>query len=327
MSGGTNGPLIYDGTPYQFAVKTLSQLRTKLMIRLGFAAQLAAPPSGMTELLNDFCQSAQELMYERYSPLRNQIWWPIDVSQGNRHYDIPSISTGSLTDVAFNNNDPAVDTVVRLSGSFINDGFTPGMVVSISGSSLNDQLSFVVADVTALTLTTTTAGGLVTEAAGTAVVLNTITYKALDMRRISEQWILDGSSWIEMSEGIPVARFNETGQGYPQNYEWTDHLEIWPEPDKSYVIYVKGHFGLFPFEADTDVTTIDWQLVFLNALADAKSHYGQKDAGVYYRQLEVMLRRMGGKEHGNKRYIPEGNDGTINKDMRVLTKPQGTWRV
>ena len=327
MSGGTNGPLIYDGTPYQFSVKTLLQLRTKLMIRLGFAAQLTLPPPGMTELLNDFLQSAQDLMYERYSPLRNQRWWPINITAGNRHYDVPSISTGVLTDIAFNNNDPAVDDVTRLTGSFIDDGFTPGMVVSIDGSTSNDMITFVVAAVEALKLTTSTAGGLITEAAGASITLNTITYKALDMRRITEQWVNDGSTWNEMIEGIPPNRFNETGQSWPQRYEWTDHLEIWPEPEKSYVIYVKGHFGLMPFEADSDVTTIQWNLVYLNALGDAKGHYGQRDAGTYYRQLEVMLRRMNGKEHGNKRNIPEGNNGTIYSSTDpVLARPVGTWR-
>jgi hypothetical protein len=326
MSGGINGPLIYDGTAYSFKVKTLLQLRQSLMIRLGYAAQLAAPPPGMDELLNDFLIDAQEQMYERFSPLRNQIWWRINVTQGNRNYDIPSISTGELTDVAFNNNDPLVDDVTRVAGSFITDGFTPGMVVSISGSPLNGDTSFVVAAVEALKLTTTTAGSFTTEAAGAAVTLNTITYKALDMRRISEQWVVDGSTWNKMREGINVNRFNETGQGYPQDYEWTDHLEIWPEPDKAYVIYVKGHFGLLPFTADTDVTTIDHKLIFLMALANAKTHYGQKDAGTYYRQLEVFLSKLNKGTFGNKRFIPVGNNGTVINKEEVLNKPVGTWR-
>jgi len=133
MSGGTNGPLIYDGAPYSFEVKTLAQLRTKLMIRLGFAAQLSVPPPGMTELLNEFLIDGQDQMYQRYSPLRNQRWWPIAISQGNRHYEIPSISSGEIT-ADFNNNDPLVDTIVRTDGgSFITDGFIAGMTATISG--------------------------------------------------------------------------------------------------------------------------------------------------------------------------------------------------
>jgi hypothetical protein len=321
MSGGTNGPLIYDGAPYAFTVKTLLQLRNRLMIRLGFAAQLAVPPPGMTELLNDFLYDGQLQMYERYSPLRNEIWWPIAVTQGNRHYDVPSISTHEQTDIAFNDNSPAVDDVTRATGSFIDDGFTPGMVVTISGSASNNMITFVIAAVEALKLTSSTAAGLVTEAVGTATTLNTITHTALDMRRISEQWLKDGSTWNPMRDGIDTNRFNETGQSWPQDYEWTDHLEIWPEPDKAYTIYVKGHFGLRPFEADTDVTTIDHELVFLHALANSKSHYGQKDAGTYYRQLEVFLRNLNKKKFGNQRFIPNPDP-----PIRILSKPEATWR-
>ena len=319
MSGGTNGPLIYDGIAYTFAVKTLLQLRQSLVIRLGFAAQLAALPPGMQILLNSFLVDAQEQMYERYSPLRNQRWWPIQIEQGERHYDIPSISTGEIT-ANFLDNDPMVDTIERLdTGSYLADGFAPGMVASISGG-INDMTSFVVSLVTAKFLTLTTAGAVLTEA-GVTVTINTISHTALNMRKIQEQWVQDGSTWNKMRRGIPTHRFNETGQAYPQDYEWRDHLEIWPEPDKAYVIWVKGHFGLLPFEGDTDVTTIDHKLVFLHALANAKSHYGQGDARLYFRQLEVFLRKLNAGEFGNERFIPDPDT-----PERALAKPEATWR-
>lgn len=320
MSGGTNGPLIYDGIAYTFTVKTLLQLRQSLMIRLGFSAQLASPPPGITELLNDFLVDAQEQMYERYSPLRNQRWWPIQIEQGERHYDIPSISTGEIT-ADFLDNDPLVDTITRLDvgGDYIADGFAPGMVISNSGGT-NDQRTFVLAAVTASVLTTSTAGNLSTEA-GVTVTINTISHTALNMRKIQEQWVQDGSTWNLMIDGIPTGRFNETGQAYPQNYEWRNHLEIWPEPDKAYVIWVKGHFGLLPFTADTDVTTIEHNLVFLHALANSKAHYGQADARIYFRQLEVFLRRLNAGEFGNKRFIPDPD-----RPLNALAKPEATWR-
>lgn len=322
MSGGTNRPLVYNGEPYQFEVKTLLQLRNKLMIRLGFAAQLSAPPPGTVILLNDFLQDAQEEMYNRFSPLRNQMWWRIPVTAGNRHYDIPSISTGEIT-ATFADNDPSVDTITRLDGgNFINEGFTPGMVISVSGAGLNANMSFVVAAVTATVITITTAGNVVASAAET-VTINTITYKALDMRRISEQWVSEEGRdwWWQMIDGIPTGRFNETGQAYPQNYEWSDHLEIWPAPEKNYTIYVKGHFGLLPFEADTDVTTIDHKLVSLHAIAFAKQHYGQQDSGSYFRSLEIFLKGLNRKTFGQKRYIPNPD-----REAKVLSKPEGTWR-
>lgn len=319
MLGGSNGPPIYNGAAYSHASKTLLQLRTDMMIRLGFAAQLSVPPPGMTLLLNHFLQDAQEQMYLRYSPLRNVRWWPIDVIQGERFYDIPSISSGELTDVAFTDNDPLVDTVTRLTGSWIDDGFAPGMVLVVDGSTSNSGLSISIAAITDLKLTLTVAGLVTTEVAGTATTLTTVNYKSLDERRIKEAWVLDDTVWSEMKDGIDSGRFNETGQAFPQEYEFREFLEIWPIPDQSYTIWIKGHFGLMPFESDMDVTTIDSKLVFLMALATAKNHYGQNDAGTIFRQLEVSLQKLNKEDFGNKRFIPR------TKKLAATAEPKTTF--
>lgn len=322
MSGGTNGPLVYDGAPYQFESKTLSQLRTKLMIRLGFAAQLAYPPPGMEELLNDFLIDAQEQMYARYAPLRTRRWWPITVTQGNRHYDIPSISTKEIS-VTFADGAGLGDVILRHDGGdYRADGFTPGMPITVTNGGANNLLTYTVSTVVAGILTLIVADSVNVEGPIDSIITS-VDYKSLDMLRVTEQWVQDGSTWNKMREGIDPNRFNETGQAWPQDYEWSDHLEIWPEPDKTYTIWVWGHFGLLPFAADTDVTTIEWELVNLMALATAKAHYGQKDAGTYYRQLEVYLRRMNKQRHGNHRYIPEPN---IKDHKHARAKPEATWR-
>lgn len=304
MPGGSNGPPIYNGEAYSHSSKTLLTLRTDMMIRLGFSAQLASPPPGMTELLNSFLLDAQEQMYQRHVPVRNKMWWPIAIQQGQRFYDIPSISSGSLTDVSFNDNDPLVDDITRVSGSWIDDGFTAGMVLTVSGSGSNNKITVSVAAVTALVLTLATASAVTTEAAGTAVTLTTVNYQNVDERRIEEAWLNDGAIWRPLNDGIDSNRFNETGQSYPQDYEFRSTLEIWPEPDKAYTIYLKGHFGLLPFAADTDTTTIESKLVFLMALGNAKAHYGKGDTGTIFRQLEVVLRGFNKEDFGNKRYIP-----------------------
>lgn len=43
--------------------ETLGQLRRRMMVRLGYAAQADNPPPGMTDLLNDFLISAQRKLY------------------------------------------------------------------------------------------------------------------------------------------------------------------------------------------------------------------------------------------------------------------------
>lgn len=63
--------------------KTLLQLRTDLMARLGFGAQAANPPPGMASLLNGFLIEAQELLYHRPTgEFRTERFysWPLTVN-------------------------------------------------------------------------------------------------------------------------------------------------------------------------------------------------------------------------------------------------------
>lgn len=46
--------------------ETLSELRNRMMLRLGFGAQKASPPPGMTDLLNEFIISAQTFLWKKY---------------------------------------------------------------------------------------------------------------------------------------------------------------------------------------------------------------------------------------------------------------------
>ncbi len=68
--------------------KTLLQMRTYLLTRLGYAAQLAAPPPGMTELLNSFLVDAQEQVYRQYKVFRMERYFTWDMMNGVRFYDL-----------------------------------------------------------------------------------------------------------------------------------------------------------------------------------------------------------------------------------------------
>lgn len=70
--------------------ETLANLRRRLMVRLGFAAQADNPPPGMTDLLNDFLQDAQEQLYRRYDVLRTERFFRWTMTPGERFYDIRS---------------------------------------------------------------------------------------------------------------------------------------------------------------------------------------------------------------------------------------------
>jgi hypothetical protein len=69
---------------------TLAELRKRLMVRLGFAAQAANPPPGMKELLNDFLQSAQVALYRRPNgEFKTERWFSWPLVAGQRLYDYP----------------------------------------------------------------------------------------------------------------------------------------------------------------------------------------------------------------------------------------------
>jgi hypothetical protein len=74
-----------DETGYE----TLSQLRTRLMVRLGYAGQVANPPPGMATLLDDFIRGAQRQLYMKYTELRTERVFSWTMVAGTRMYDLP----------------------------------------------------------------------------------------------------------------------------------------------------------------------------------------------------------------------------------------------
>ena len=68
--------------------RTLDELRTELLVRLGYSAMTANPPPGMEALLTSFLQSAQTNLYRQYNVLRTERFFEWDLVQGDRFYDI-----------------------------------------------------------------------------------------------------------------------------------------------------------------------------------------------------------------------------------------------
>lgn len=74
----------------EYPSRTLEQMREYLMVRLGYAAQLASPPPGMTDLLNSFLQEAQELAYRDYSVFRMERFFTWQMEPDVKFYDLPN---------------------------------------------------------------------------------------------------------------------------------------------------------------------------------------------------------------------------------------------
>lgn len=306
MSGGSNGPLIVNGganvydravcfdAPVEFdtglyvdpSIKTLLDLRTSLVRRLGFAANSTLSP-GMADLLDDFLRDAQEQAYWRYPQLRTERWWGWQVDAGQRFFDVPIDCTKALnfrriTDAWLEDTGGrwvqkwVADTELTL-GTFV--------IPSVRGDFDYEVTAYGGTGLTEPTWPTVDGG---------TVVSGSVTFTARSRN----------SRWVPLIAGIDPGMFNlDTVRTRPTHYELRAGLEIYPAPDQPYIVWLKGHMGLARFIQATDTCTIDAHAIFLLALANAKAHYGQPDAGNYVQQFEVYIRKLTAGAHGANRYL------------------------
>ena len=114
--------------------------------------------------------------------------------------------------------------------------------------------------------------------------------------------------WYPMIQGIPPQLYTMITKPWrPARYELRGAIEIYPVPDQTYWLWVRAHFGLMSFVNPTDKTTIDSELVFLWALANAKAHYGQPDAQNIAGQANAYKAELIAATHQTAHYLP----GTI----------------
>lgn len=208
-----------------FPTATLAALRQRMVVRLGYAALLVAPP-GLVLLLNDFLIQAQTLLYYKYSCFRTRRWFTWAMPQGQRFYDF-----GANSDLC---------------------------------------------------------------------------RKVLDPRKVEWVGISKGDvNWRELVCGINPVNYRAMQQAIPQFYDIRQCIEIWPAPSSNdWQLRIKGDFGLLPFAADTDVTTIDSEAVFLLALANAKAHYEQPDASSTMAMATGLIADYTAGSHFTRRYVP-----------------------
>lgn len=130
--------------------------------------------------------------------------------------------------------------------------------------------------------------------------------KRMEPRMVTWVGISQGdSSWQPLVCGIDPVMYGSPDAGIPSHYEIRQCIEVWPAPsDDTWLLRIKGHFGLLPFVEDEDYTTIDAEAVFLLALANAKAHYTQPDAKNYVDQLTTYLGDLVSGSHHTRRYLP-----------------------
>jgi len=144
--------------------------------------------------------------------------------------------------------------------------------------------------------------------------------KKLDPRMVT--WVgisQDSNFWRPLVAGIRPELYYGDIESIPTHYEIRQCIEVWPPPgDTDWQLRIRGYFGLAPLVDDTDVSTIDYELIQLYALANAKAHRGQPDAANYMQQFKDMIRNFTAGTHGTRRYVP-GQRQSVTPPLPILT--------
>ncbi len=211
---------------------TMSDLQSRILVRLGFANQASNPPPGMAALVQDFLMSAQTFLYKRYMQLHTKRFFRWKINPGQRFYSLKDNDENVLEGVTMDPN-------------------------------------------------------------------KTIEWCGIQDNR---------NVWYPMIQGIPPQLYTMITKPWrPARYELRGAIEIYPVPDQTYWLWVRAHFGLMSFVNPSDTTTIDSELVFLWALANAKAHYGQPDAQNIAGQANAYKAELIAASHQTAHYLP----GTI----------------
>jgi hypothetical protein len=111
--------------------------------------------------------------------------------------------------------------------------------------------------------------------------------------------------WAPLTEGIPPELYTTvTQEGFPYRYEIRSCIEIFPAPQAAYTLRVKGHFGLEPFNSDSDRATIDSEAVFLLAVGNYLTDRDKPGATNALAQANAYVKAKVSGSHHTARYVP-----------------------
>jgi hypothetical protein len=317
--------------------RTLLQLRTDLMVALGYAVQAASPPPGMASLLTLHLQQAQRQIIQRFPSLRTERWFTWSLVAGERFYDFPdndegvyiyAPTEGTATPLPTGGTLSAATYTYRISALNANGETLASLVLAAVTSGATSRVSLdwsagAVEGATSYKIYGRTAGAELYIASTTAVVLTYIDTgaitpagalpaanttaectKVINQYQITWVGVEQDNSWYELRKGVNPVMLGYDETGWPQTYELRQCIEIWPAPAAtSGSLRIKARFKPEAFTADSDKTTIDDDLVFMLALANLKAHYRQPDAGNYVSQFETHMMSLVAGTHASARYI------------------------
>lgn len=113
-------------------------------------------------------------------------------------------------------------------------------------------------------------------------------------------------AWYQLIDGIDPLMYTraQISTGWPTHYEIRSCIEIFPAPKAPYTLWIKGQFGVQPFSANTDTTTIDAEAIYLTATGMYMTDKGLAGAGAVLTQAGNYTAYIVAGQHGTRRYVP-----------------------
>lgn len=349
MVTATNGPPVLNGPAYVYPSKTLAQLREDLLCMLGFPDPLTSVdsetktliwlrekvfrrlghyyvagsmPPGTEDQVDAWISEAQQTIFRTTELDRSGVSFPADMVSDSDPTEIDYVPVLALATAQAKAHNQQQDANIYFEevNKYINDRATrrPPNIIDMCTKWL-ERAQFH-AYFKYKQLRTEKWFEIPVDVGERIFDVPSADSKSLEMRYVSEAWLQDDNRWLPLKPGIDASLFNITQQTIPTRFELREFFEIFPIPNKAYTAWIKGHFGLQPFIDDADVTTIDPEVVLLQALVWGKLHFEHKDAVAQMKFLDDLIKRLNTGTHSGKRYIPNPD-----KDPVAQPYPQVTF--
>lgn len=308
--------------------RTLLQLRTSMRALLGWNGAVPSPP-GVDAMLTEFINEAQQSLFRRIEldegDASPPAWLTADADPTT--LDWQPVQTLAMALACAHFGKPAAKGYMEQHEKYVADVASrrPPGIVALLNRLLTEAQDTIVLRYPALrterwfTWNLTQGERFYDLPDNTEQTAEPPCTKQLNPSQITWVGYQNGSVTYPLVQGIPPELLGYSNVGRPERYEIRQCIELWPAPASTEgQLLIKGRFYLEPFAADADVTTIDDHAVYLLALANAKSQFKQADARDYFSQFEVHLQGLVAGTHLTKRYIPRDRERLLYVEPKPL---------
>ena len=296
-------------------VRTLFDFRTELMIRMGYAANAANPPAGMLSLIDAVVNESQQLLWRRLELDQEGAQPPrMEEDTDVNVLDYPLVFAHALGQLKAHYNKPDaklyLDQAEKQLGDYMRR--SPPSIQFLARDFLKEAQRFLYQKAASFRQSRFFYWPLQEGvrfydfAQNEGECAHRFVPELIEGVYVTEGDDCTTERWRELAAGINPLLYNGgVRESWPYRYEFRQCIEIFPAPDsRAGYLRVKAKFELQPFEDDSDYTTIDADLVFLQALAVGQEHFRQENAQLTHALVRSRLGDIIAGEHHTRRYIP-----------------------